>query len=134
MLVPILGLAFGQTLRSEEMAAWGSDRHPLVAATCLRKMKIKNQYHRWQIPTRADGARCLGPTWSRGERGCLPRERFERLFAGNKNLCMMSDCQVEEGDLLAFYGGVQVQHTNYASDYKIRLSDDTDIDIPQVDG
>ena len=47
--------------------------------------------------------------------------------------CMMSDCQVEEGDLLAFYGGVQVQHTNYASDYKIRLSDDTDIDIPQVD-
>ena len=26
----------------------------------------------------------------------------------------------------------QVDHTNYASDYKIRLTDDTDIDIPQV--
>ena len=23
-------------------------------------------------------------------------------------------------------------HSNYASDYKIRLNDDTDIDIPQV--
>ena len=40
--------------------------------------------------------------------------------------------KVEEGDVVAFYGGLQVVHTNYASDYKIRLNDDTDIDIPQV--
>ena len=29
--VPILGPAFGPTLQSEEMAAWGLDRHPTVA-------------------------------------------------------------------------------------------------------
>ena len=40
--------------------------------------------------------------------------------------------KVEQGDVVAFYGGLQVVHTNYASDYKIRLNDDTDIDIPQV--
>jgi len=53
-----------------------------------------------------------------------------KLEQGGEGL--FSKREVEEGDLVAFYGGIQVDHTNYASDYKIRLTDDTDIDIPQA--
>ena len=72
MLVPILGLAFGQTLRSEEMAAWGSDRHPLVTATCLRKMKIKNQS---QVADPYEGRWCqvLGSHLDQGGEGLFAK-------------------------------------------------------------
>ena len=36
--VPVLGPAVGPTLRSEELAAWGLDRHPMVADPSLFPM------------------------------------------------------------------------------------------------
>ena len=36
--------------------------------------------------------------------------------------------------VLAFYGGIKIARTAYASDYKMRLDEHTDIDIPGVRG
>ena len=34
--------------------------------------------------------------------------------------------------MVAFYSGIKVKPTPYASDYKMKLDDDMDIDIPTV--
>ena len=66
-----------------------------------------------------------------GGEGLFAKREVENRSSLGKFISQ-SCCKVEQGDIVAFYGGLQVVHTNYASDYKIRLNDDTDIDIPQV--
>ena len=79
----------------------------------------------------------LGSKMEQGGEGLFAKREVEHsskhiAFLSFGKFTFQSLFQVEQGDLVAFYGGLQVVHTNYASDYKIRLNDDTDIDIPQV--
>jgi len=50
------------------------------------------------------------------------------LAQGGEGLFLRRD--VRGGQVLAFYGGIKIARTAYASDYKMQLDEHTDIDIP----
>ena len=73
----------------------------------------------------------LGSKMEQGGEGLFAKREVEHPLSLGE-FRSQSCYQVEQGDVLAFYSGLQVVHTNYASDYKICLTDDTDIDMPRM--